>query len=151
MTYYHCSILPLKPGSVILPGNFGRNISLYKNAEPLLGRELVFEAVRFRKFPSKPSRLKSAFVFKTLNDAKIFKNTMSQTTIVYEVQLENENANSHTSNMKYFDLISGNVPRIDEIAAAYWAYPAKSDYDHLLSLPMIEIVTESGLEIIQQI
>ena len=112
--YYLCSY-PLREGSVVEKGNWGRFLRKYPNfqlfEELLLNnrisgdaiitgdqrtrtvtidqkviRELIFERIRRIEFPKVPSRLDCLFVCKTLEGAKSFKGEGRNFDLIYEVE-----------------------------------------------------------------
>ena len=112
--YYLCSY-PLREGSVVEKGNWGRILRKYPNSqlfeELLINsrisgdaiitgdqrtrtviidqkviRELIFERIRRIEFPKVPSRLDCLFVCKTLEGAKSFKGEGRNFDLIYEVE-----------------------------------------------------------------
>ncbi len=113
--YYLCSY-PLREGSVVEKGNWGRILRKYPNSqlfeELLINsrisgdaiitgdqrtrtviidqkviRELIFERIRRIEFPKVPSRLDCLFVCKTLDGAKSFKSEPGRNLdLIYEVE-----------------------------------------------------------------
>ena len=70
--FYHITHMPLRPGSIIEPGNFGRVINAYRTDRGdawAMSRELVFELVRKESWSHLPSRLNSSFLFMNLEAA----------------------------------------------------------------------------------
>lgn len=63
----------LAQGSVILPGNWGRLIRAYGWQHALALREMALEDTRRSRFPHRPSRLDSAFVFLSIAEAQDFR------------------------------------------------------------------------------
>lgn len=56
-TFFHIAPMLLGAGSVILPGNWGRVLKLYTNANDVFYREHILETIRANEYPDKPSRL----------------------------------------------------------------------------------------------
>ena len=61
-TYFHFVPILLEPGSVVVPGNFGRIMNIVGATHDLWAREMALEAVRAQHYPGKPSRLSANFV-----------------------------------------------------------------------------------------
>jgi hypothetical protein len=115
--YFYCYSLPLEVGSVIRPGNWGRILRTYtpqSSSSPwILTRELVYELVRVRSFPKKPSRFDSIYVCFTeadLNDFKV--NTNRRLDLGYEVELVNPQAPNHIG-----DWTLPNMQNTDDLSA----------------------------------
>lgn len=90
--YYWLCSYPLKPGSIVEPGNWGRILSLYNHLDVQLmqrkSKEDLYEQVRKKYYPTKPSRLKTSFVCEKLEDVKDFENaTCRLYNIVYEIEV----------------------------------------------------------------
>lgn len=90
--YFFACSYPLEVGSVILPGNWGRVVGMYTtkgfgNAW-IQYREDVFERVRLDEFPNLPSRLKSIFLFESVDLLREFLRITNRfIDIIYEVSL----------------------------------------------------------------
>lgn len=67
----------LAPGSIILPGNMGRIMKLYKPNSDRLLQEEIYERARQKLQPEAPSRLSCTFVCPTVSDAEAFHKTES--------------------------------------------------------------------------
>lgn len=119
-TYFHCASMLLGPGSVICPGNWGRIKHACGGNGAVLARELGLERIRAEHYSTKPSRLSSAFVSKSLPDAEQFRNKHALASIVYEVSLVEPGAPSHEGDydvaMQGFVGLRG----IETIAHKYW-------------------------------
>jgi len=67
--YYFACSYPLEPGSIVLPGNWGRILGMYSTSgfgnAWIQYREDVFEKIRQDEFPDKPSRVTSIFLCDT--------------------------------------------------------------------------------------
>jgi len=72
-SYFHLSGSWLERGSIILPGNWGRVVAFYQWRHVQALREMALEAARIARYPHRPSRLKSAFVFITEEEAREFR------------------------------------------------------------------------------
>lgn len=123
--YYHAAPLPLSPGSIVQPGNWGRMLSTYKTNQSngwLLAREFVFETIRVSEAPNRPSRLSSAFVFYDLDNATRHLE-VAPTNLLYEVELVQPDALQHRCayNLLDFPLASDEfIPVSVSRARQYW-------------------------------
>ncbi len=73
MQLFHLSGQMLGPGSIILPGNWGRLVRAYGRQHGAFDREAALESFRAAHFPHLPSRLQSVFTFDSIEDAYIFR------------------------------------------------------------------------------
>lgn len=149
--YFHASPLPLEVESVILPGNWGRIIRGYTNGKVdfanmwILFREQTFELVRRTKFPDKPSRLESAFLFLEEDKARQFRiNNNRMHDVLYEVEIVDQSKKSHVGDMNLSELANGLqfMDAVEVNATKYWegtdiAYP--------------ELITESPIRVFRRI
>lgn len=89
--YYWLGSYPLEEGSIVLPGNWGRMINLYKSdgAIILYLREKILEEVRLKDYPDLPSRMNSNFLFENIEQAKNFQSNEGgrYVDILYEVEI----------------------------------------------------------------
>jgi len=122
-TFFHAVSLPLAPGSVIEPGNWGRMLKTYlanQNDGTLL-RETIFEQVRHQHFPHLPSRLNCIFLCEVVEGLFNFLSTCGRIhDIPYEVTLEQEETEPFRTS---HHLPSPNGPLLDgldEQARRYW-------------------------------
>lgn len=140
MTFFHLAGQTLAKGSVIGPGNWGRVIRQAGWRHNLAVREMALEAVRLARFPDKPSRLDSAFVFLTIDEAKRFRQsgTGFDFHVLYRISLQDHSARSFITDWRlvnpqgdlradwadtYWQGVSetglaGNIPGTDWIAVA---------------------------------
>jgi hypothetical protein len=140
-TYFHCAAVPLGRGSVICPGNWGRIIRLYGPNDGtfrIAFREWVMENVRVTEYPQKPSRLHSSFVLLNLEEAKFFRDSFQQYSIIYEVEPLSEPPSTHIGD--YTTLGVNDLPnyfdKLKELAQNYWSQSAKEHRELLLSVPI---------------
>jgi len=124
--YYFACSYPLEVGSVVLPGNWGRIISMYNtngfgNAW-VQYREDVFEKVRRKKFPDKPDRLESIFLCETKDDLSGFIAANNRgLDILYEVELLDNNKPIHKGCLQYLDFNQQeNYASFESKAIEYW-------------------------------
>jgi hypothetical protein len=120
--FFHVAPILLGPGSVILPGNWGRILRTYLQANDVLFREHVLEEVRKSKYPEKPSRFSAIFLLETMEEALWFKNNLANTSLVYEVEAETKDAVIHRGN--YTKVGPVKQPMLDSMpkyAEEYWS------------------------------
>lgn len=146
-TYFHAAPLPLQPGSVILPGNWGRLLSLYRRGvigDPwIFGADMTFEMIRLKEFPSLPSRLASAFVFEALEHAHNHLVLKAPTNFLYRVELVEPGAAKHRACLNKINVPADNVPMLPELirkARLYWS-------GNEIEVP--EVITLSPLRIVE--
>jgi hypothetical protein len=119
---FHVAPILLDPGSVILPGNWGRILRAYTQANDVLFREYVLEEVRKSRFPDKPSRFSAVFLLDTMEEAVWFRDNLANTSLVYEVEAETKGVVVHRGNytkvgpVKQFMLDS-----MPKYAEEYWS------------------------------
>jgi hypothetical protein len=126
-TFFHAAPIPLAVGSVIEPGNWGRimrAIHWGAGIPPYFLREMTFEAVRLRDFPSRPSRFDALFVFEQVDHLPKITSDLTRRDITYEVELVSPEKLSHRGD---FDVVRWpnsqevrTIPFFEEMAAAYW-------------------------------
>ena len=127
VNYYFLCSYPLAPDSIIQPGNWGRIMNSYNLANPniywLPLRELMFENIRLKEFPAKPSRFSSAFLCESVEDAKAFRQASSRFfDLLYEVSLVNPELPNHRGCLSLFDNANqGNMIDLENRARYYWA------------------------------
>ncbi|MOA10637.1 hypothetical protein D3C78_1305350 [compost metagenome] len=83
--FYHVAPTILGEGSIIMPGNWGRVLMLHTQLNPELFREHVFELVRMKYFPEKPSRLNCVFAAETPDEAAQYRAAHQPSGLIYEV------------------------------------------------------------------
>ena len=91
--YYWAGSYPLEIGSIVLPGNWYRIVSMYPGHESAM-RELVFKTTRVKYFHKRPSRLSSNFLCK---DEEQLKKFLQENNVTFDKKIieamENENEN----------------------------------------------------------
>lgn len=102
MPFYHLNSTLLDVGSVIMPGNWGRII---RRIGPNHGRwviETAMEELRQREFPNRPSRLTSAFVLDSLDEANFYRDVDQSRSIMclYRVEFVDPQATSFTTDWR---------------------------------------------------
>ena len=149
--YFHVCPLPLEPGSVISPGNWGRIIRSYVNANVnqdqlwIMFREQTFELIRRTNFPDKPSRFESTFLFESLEKATLFKQQNNRIfDLTYKVELIDHEAPKHTACMELVNIPAGVrfFEAIESNAMKYW----RSE-----EMQFPETITQSAISIVEQI
>ncbi len=146
--YYYCYSLLLEPGSVILPGNWWRILRTYKVGAQtntwLLVRELIFEQVRNKYYPEKPSRLESIFLCPNEEKIKEFRvSTNRNLDIIYKVELLDSDKPTHIS-----DWTLANFQNEDD----YQSFEDKAKkYWEAKEINNTEVITLSKIKIIERI
>lgn len=126
-TFYFCCSLPLAPGSIVNPGNWGRIIKLYSpQTSPnawLFVRELIFEQVRREFFPNKPSRFEAIFLCPDIISIQRFKNDNKRILdLVYEVDIIDATAPRHIGDWSLCNMDNSyNHSIFIDRARQYWA------------------------------
>lgn len=125
--YFHVAPILLGTGSVIHPGNWGRILRLYqaKDANFVLYRETVLEQIRANEFSCKPSRLNCLFLLRSREDAIHYMKVAAPLGLVYEVVVDNPDAEMHLGDYNF----GGNTSSVSlltdlpQIARDYWTLP----------------------------
>ncbi|HHS8321899.1 TPA: hypothetical protein ACTUO9_002016 [Legionella anisa] len=153
-TYYHVAQLLLEPGSIILPGNFGRIINLMGINHTLYSREMLLEYVRVKDFNDKPSRLSSCFVLSNIEDAKFYLQYNAPTSVIYEVTVIDKAAKYHIGCFNTLPAIGhmckGVQGNPESISHDYWQ-GKKYTVTNYEQLNCHELVVESSIKIISKI
>jgi uncharacterized protein DUF2441 len=124
--YFYCYSLPLDVGSVIRPGNWGRILRTYTpQSSPnawILTRELVWEVVRLRSFPDRPSRFEAIFLCLSEKDLNEFSAAAGRRLdLAYEVELVDPSAGSHTGDLTLTNIQNTDSPAVfEQRATQYW-------------------------------
>lgn len=142
-TYFWLCSYPLEMESVALPGNWGRIIALYaNNPDYIYRREAIFERIRKRTFPNRPSRLTSIFLCPSQKEAEYFKSATNRDfDICYEVKLIDDKPISKLDWSIIQPEDKSSVQEIEAHAQKYWQ---ANKIEHP------EIVTESRVKIIRR-
>jgi hypothetical protein len=117
---YHCAPLPLSPGSVICPGNWGRIKRRFEQNALSLLRESILDDIRRRKFSHKPSRLDAAFGCPTLVDAEQYRSRHASTGVIYRVELVDPGAPSHQGDHELYLQGFTGIDGMEDLARRYW-------------------------------
>lgn len=155
LTFFHLTPIRLSPGSIVLPGNWGRiirryitpitNVQTFGNAW-LMSRELIFEDVRKERFPSKPSRFESAFCCPDEPSARVYQAQADPNKIqtLHEVELVDPTAPTHVAPLPMVDFAPGSLfmEETANRAVIYWTGDPNGNQ---------EIVTLSPLRVVRSI
>lgn len=137
--FYHCAPLPLGPGSVICPGNWGRIKRRFESNPLAIAREAIIEDVRRREFGAKPSRLDSAFACPTLAAAEQYRAKHAPTGLIYRIELLNINAPSHVGDYELYLQGFVGIDGMEEVARRYWR-GEDSGTPELLTLSPLRVI-----------
>ncbi len=146
--YYYCCSYPLEPGSIIKPGNWVRILKNYKfggQRNPWqLVRELIFEQVRRKSYPTKPSRFESIFLCTSEEGIRKFRKSNKRNfDLIYKVELVNNDAPQHVSDWELANLQNGDdYCSLEKKANLYWKSGNTSES---------ELITTSNVRIIEMI
>lgn len=128
-TYFHVSPGIYSCGDIKQKGRFGALLESdrsYVLADP--DGEFLREKVRLSHYPNKPSRLRSSFVFESLQDAQNFRNRRGDGERIYRVSFEAEPPSIHRVcytawTMTHFDL----MVQAHEFWSGALIYPADTE------------------------
>lgn len=143
--YYHLCSYPLREGSIVEKGNWGRIIQKNPNFQQLsknlringrfssgvifvdpqdqyIIRELIFEKVRKNEFLHAPSRLNCIFVCKTIDGAKSFRSESRRNfDLIYEVEPTDVNSQMLETDWSWINSIKNKtIHEVEEVARNYW-------------------------------
>ena len=125
--YFFCCSLPLAPGSIVNPGNWGRILRRYTQQNSpnpwILTRELVYEVVRVRNFAEKPSRFDCLFLCQTEAELAVFRANAGRIVfdLDYEVELVDPMAPSHLGDYSAANSQpTATMPDYENAAQLYW-------------------------------
>lgn len=145
--YYWLCSYPLKEGSIVSSGNWGRILSQYNQQNCHFGnvaREYIFEKVRLEKFPEKPSRLKSTFLCESLEKAKQFKQEANRVfDLIYEVEIIGNQSTIYRADWQL-----ANFPQIFTIEIIE---KQAEDYWNGNNITNAEILTENEIKVIRKL
>lgn len=154
MILYHCAPILLKPGSVILPGNFGRIIKAVGPSHSLWNREMTLEQIRSREFPMKPSRLSACFACASEEIARGYRVLMAARTkeiawqALYSVNMVDPLAPRHCADYNTVEPLPQRTETPEEAARLYWSSKLWTTVADAPGLRCEEIVTYSALEVL---
>lgn len=132
MNFYHIHKDLFNPGDLIENGSMGSILETYtnfpnvKNIQSIwrLYQEQTFELIRVSSFPEKPSRLRSIFLFSSLEECDTFivkENRYNDR--IYQVEIQNKEKSIHIGSMKLYERIPVGrpvMPALIDQAIQYW-------------------------------
>lgn len=123
--FFHIAPTMLSPGSIILPGNWGRVFKTHtvdKINPHIFIRESTFELIRSLEFCDKPSRLDALFAFDDIECARKFINEAGrQSEIIYRISVETDGVPMHRGSLHMgYDNTCGFYDHALEKAREYW-------------------------------
>lgn len=130
MELFHTSGLMYEPGDVIQPGNWGRVILGAGPGHNLYFRELLFEEVRTRVAPDRPSRLTAFFAVRTLEQLERYQQEVGgMQPHAYRVEVD-DSANVFEADLETFHRLpqARGHEAIREIFEQYWSDDGGSMY-----------------------
>jgi hypothetical protein len=144
-SFFHITTPGLSIGEVIAPGHFGElhtsETAAQRLADP--NGEHLRERIRLAEFSSKPSRMKSIFVWETLSDARNFRDTFRPGSAIYRVTFADPSAPAHRVCATSFRMprASESMLRPEFLARQFWAYPPLTSENN-------EVFAESAVKIV---
>lgn len=151
----YVSPMLLEPGSVVPPGNYGKNVFGHTPARGMdgwiLARELIFERARLMLTPHLPSRLNCNFLFTSAAAAFQGSQNLSASVLspcVYRVELVDPTAPSCQADFDTFNAIDVNnfADSAYNVAMRYWTSASTGD---LREGCLPEMLTTSSIRIVQ--
>jgi hypothetical protein len=107
--YFHIAATMLGEGSIVLPGNFGRNLKAYSVGPNgaqgnfyILARELIFESIRKESHADKVSRFEACFLFESYEAVERFGHHINTAGVIYEASIVNPDAKIHRGDFSMF-------------------------------------------------
>jgi len=153
---HHAAPIQLEPGSIILPGNWGRIIQAIGERHSRYSSEHIFEEIRRERFAHLPSRLEACFACPTEIGIRFFGETAMRgnpcPSVLYEVEKVDPDAPEHLADYNLFQ-VNKQGETIEGNAERYWSG------DFWYEVPdgpapdfrCEEIVTMSALRVIRDI
>lgn len=148
--YFHSAPLRLGPGSIILPGNWGRILRAYHPpfegssglGNPwVLAREVIFDQMRERMWPRKPSRFYACFAIEDEQAARRYRANHDPRGVFHVVEIVDETKRRHEGPLRYVSLQNVEfLKNTSGFAAAYWNGQPEGD---------MEVVTSSSLRVVE--
>lgn len=167
--YFHIAATMLGEGTVVLPGNYGRNLRAYSTGPSglqgnfvALARELIFESVRKQNHPDKVSRFEACFLFESEEAVQKFGYLINTNGVIYEASIINSDAKLHRGDFSMFQdhTLQTQAPFMalhERQAVDYWANtPQMRLGDNgfismLQDVETAEILTDSPIRLERQI
>lgn len=143
--FYYCAGALLGPGSIVLPGNWGRMLRVGGQRHDRYPREHLLEEVRLEEFPHLPSRLESIFLFDNEPNARRWREATGNRylDVLYEVELIQPTARTGRLAIARLDGFNNGWP--PEIARPwarrYWQPPQMGE--------VVEVLVESPVRIVR--
>lgn len=154
--YYWLCSYKLEVGSIVKPGNWGRMIKMYTPQNNhsqafIAAREFIFESVRSKNFPDKPSRLECTFLCKNFQDAQELHQKNRQFDLIYEVEIIDDGQVFETDMALIDNAPTDTIVVMEEKAKTYWN-PSNIVKSEILTNSPIKIIGafEIGVEIMQK-
>jgi hypothetical protein len=149
--FHSCPIL-LGPGSLILPGNYGRVIEARGTDHPHWKREALLEEIRAAEFREKPSRLSATFSCPTLESACAYRHAMAlkggfQFQRIYKVEKFVPDAPEHCADFNTVELLPRRNDTCEDAARLYWRSALWTNVLEYPGIRLAEIVTSSPLRV----
>lgn len=151
MPLFHCTHLLLNSISIIEPGNWGRILSEIGATHPCWEREQILERIRAQLYPSKPSRLKSAFACESEKTIRCYKSVHNPQGLIYKVEVVDETLPTHTGDFNCVEPLPRLNKTMEEIAHHYWRYDLKTNVESWPGVVCSEFVTLSSLRVLEHI
>lgn len=126
---YHYAPIPLRAGSVIEPGNWGRivrrDMERNQNWPVQHAREAMLELYRQAAFPQAPSRLECIFAYRSLDEAKAGRDANSALSHVYSVKVD-ASSPYHVADMAIYGMLdlTKSYDFLQRLIRAYWSPPS---------------------------
>lgn len=136
---YHCAPIPLRAGSVIEPGNWGRLIDRYEsdNGQVQVNalNEIALEFARQTYAPSKPSRLNCLFVIEDEEGARVYRDAHQPAGLIYKVEPVEAFGPVHIGNYTFpvQTHLGRYVPQTFARFRSYWVDEASENREVLIS------------------
>lgn len=142
MELFHASGLLYETGDVVQPGNWGRVVLGAGPRHLQFYRELMFEEVRERIVPGHPSRLRSFFGLRTIEDLRRYQQTEG-VPYGYRVVVP-DSAPTYLADLATFHRLQvvRDHTSANEVIAAYWSgAPAE----------FMEVLVEAPAEVVERL
>lgn len=142
--YFYRAASLYEPGDRVLPGAWGRLVHGMGIRHLQFYREYAWERIREARHPQRPSRMRSAFAFETLEGAERFRRE-GFPELIYTVDLGSEPL-VHRADMTWFDRANAqhSFRGIDDCADHYWR-------GEILDPVNVELVVQGELVIVSRV
>jgi hypothetical protein len=143
--FFHVNAAGFSVGHVIEPGHFGQLHAQDSAEEQLADRngERLRERIREAEFSGKPSRMRSVFVWETLDDARTFRGRHRQGCAIYRVAFTNPAAEPHRvcAGSFFMPTPEENMVQPERLARLFWESPSVRSANN-------EVFAESAVTIV---